>query len=91
MSAHPALIVFLFCLRRHGPVRVALAGRAIFPNWRNGDWAGGRFGTVITWFLMGGDLYRITTTSRCWRAGCSGRAAGFSAIPYATFDVRCRS
>ncbi len=44
-------------------------------NWRKGDldllheWGlgGRRFGTVITWFLIGGDLYTAYTlyTSRC--------------------------
>ena len=38
-------------------------------RWRRGDmsllheWglAGGRFGTVVTWFLLGGDLYTAYT------------------------------
>ena len=62
----------------------------VAANWRKGDldllheWGlgGRRFGTVITWFLIGGDLYtaytfvavpalahRLTLTPAAWAAG----------------------
>ncbi len=59
----PALIVFvlLFAL-------ITVLG-FVAAHWRRGDldllheWglAGGRFGTVVTWFLLGGDLYTAYT------------------------------
>lgn len=47
-------------------------------NWRRGDLAhldewglgGRRFGTIVTWFLLGGDLYTAYTFVRCPRS-CS--------------------
>jgi solute:Na+ symporter, SSS family len=57
-------------------------------HWRRGDldllheWglAGRRFGTVITWFLLGGDLYTtfIAVPALVFGAG----AIGFFAVPY---------
>lgn len=44
-------------------------------KWRRGDldllheWGlgGRRFGTIVTWFLVGGDLYTATRSSPCRR------------------------
>src|ERR1700674_1767273 len=59
-------------------------------NWRKGDldqlheWGlgGRRFGTIVTWFLIGGDLYTaytfIAVTALAFRDG----AIAFSAVPY---------
>src|SRR6185437_161093 len=41
-------------------------------------------GTVITWFLLGGDLYTAYTFIAVPGALLAGGAAGFFAIPYAT-------
>src|SRR5271169_3329931 len=62
-----------------------LAGR-----WRRGDlgllheWglAGGRFGTVVTWFLLGGDLYTAYTFIAVPALMFGAGAIGFFAIPY---------
>src|SRR5204862_8325057 len=58
-----ALIVFIFFF-----VLVTVLG-FVASRWRRGDldllheWglAGRRFGTIITWFLLGGDLYTAYT------------------------------
>src|ERR1700729_2465251 len=61
-------------------------------HWRRGDlnllheWglAGRRFGTVITWFLIGGDLYTAYTFIAVPALMFGAGAAGFFAVPYAT-------
>ena len=62
-----------------------LAGR-----WRRGDldsiheWglAGRRFGTVVTWFLLGGDLYTAYTFMAVPALVFGAGAIGFFAVPY---------
>ena len=66
MNAHPVtLIVFIFLL-----LFVSVGAMGLFgARWRQGDlsqlseWGlgGRRFGTVVTWFLLGGDLYTAYT------------------------------
>ena len=59
-------------------------------RWRRGDldqlheWglAGRRFGTVITWFLLGGDLYTAYTFIAVPALVYGTGAAGFFALPY---------
>jgi SSS family solute:Na+ symporter len=59
-------------------------------QWRRGDldllheWglAGGRFGTVVTWFLLGGDLYTAYTFVAVPAAVFGQGAPGFFAVPY---------
>ncbi|MBA2284337.1 MAG: sodium:solute symporter, partial [Ktedonobacteraceae bacterium] len=59
-------------------------------RWRQGDlnqineWglAGRRFGTVVTWFLLGGDLYTAYTFIAVPGAIFAGGALGFFAVPY---------
>src|SRR5690348_14676696 len=59
-------------------------------RWRRGDldllheWglAGRRFGTVVTWFLLGGDLYTAYTFVAVPAAVFGTGAAGFFAVPY---------
>src|SRR5579859_4640813 len=59
-------------------------------RWRQGDldllheWglAGGRFGTVVTWFLLGGDLYTAYTFVAVPAAIFGTGAVGFFAVPY---------
>ena len=59
-------------------------------RWRRGDmdllheWglAGGRFGTVVTWFLLGGDLYTAYTFIAVPALVFSAGAIGFFAVPY---------
>ncbi|HEY9514179.1 MAG TPA: sodium:solute symporter [Gemmatimonadaceae bacterium] len=76
-------------------VTVALFGLVtvlgfIAARWRRGDldqlheWglAGGRFGTVVTWFLLGGDLYTAYTFIAVPALVYSAGAIGFFAIPY---------
>ncbi len=59
-------------------------------NWRRGDldllheWglAGGRFGTLITWFLLGGDLYTAYTFIAVPALAFGAGAIAFFAVPY---------
>jgi SSS family solute:Na+ symporter len=86
MSANPVTLgVFLFLF-----VAVALVG-LFGSRWRAGDlsqlheWGlGGRsFGTLITWFLLGGDLYTAYTFIAVPALMYGAGAAGFFAVPYA--------
>jgi SSS family solute:Na+ symporter len=62
----------------------------IAVRWRKGDldllheWglAGGRFGTVVTWFLLGGDLYTAYTFVAVPALVFGAGALGFFALPY---------
>lgn len=80
------LIVFLFLF-----VLVALLG-LLGSRWRAGDlsqlheWGlGGRsFGTLITWFLLGGDLYTAYTFIAVPALMYGAGASGFFAVPYAS-------
>src|SRR5487761_2167854 len=80
----PALIVFVLLFA----VITVLGFVAI--HWRRGDlgqlheWglAGGRFGTVVTWFLLGGDLYTAYTFIAVPALGYGAGALGFFAVPY---------
>jgi SSS family solute:Na+ symporter len=80
----PALVVMivLFAL---------VTGLGFFSSrWRRGDmdilheWglAGGRFGTAVTWFLLGGDLYTAYTFIAVPALVFSAGAIGFFAVPY---------
>jgi SSS family solute:Na+ symporter len=79
------VIVFLVLF-----VLVALIG-LFGSRWRAGDlsqlheWGlGGRsFGTLITWFLLGGDLYTAYTFIAVPALMFGAGAAGFFAVPYA--------
>jgi solute:Na+ symporter, SSS family len=59
-------------------------------RWRRGDldllheWglAGGRFGTVVTWFLLGGDLYTAYTFIAVPALAFGAGAIAFFAVPY---------
>src|SRR3954463_8237701 len=59
-------------------------------RWRKGDldllheWglAGGRFGTLVTWFLLGGDLYTAYTFIAVPALVFGAGAIGFFAVPY---------
>jgi len=86
MSANPVTLgVFLFLF-----VAVALLG-LFGSRWRAGDlsqlheWGlGGRsFGTLITWFLLGGDLYTAYTFIAVPALMFGAGAPGFFAVPYA--------
>jgi len=62
----------------------------VAARWHRGDlnlldeWglAGRRFGTVVTWFLLGGDLYTAYTFIAVPAALYASGALGFFAIPY---------
>jgi SSS family solute:Na+ symporter len=62
----------------------------VAARWRRGDmsslneWGlgGRRFGTIITWFLLGGDLYTAYTFIAVPAAIFGQGAAGFFAVPY---------
>ena len=62
----------------------------IAANWRRGDlrlldeWGlgGRRFGTVVTWFLLGGDLYTAYTFVAVPALVFGAGATGFFALPY---------
>jgi SSS family solute:Na+ symporter len=59
-------------------------------HWRKGDldqlheWglAGGRFGTLVTWFLLGGDLYTAYTFIAVPALAFGAGAVAFFAVPY---------
>ncbi len=80
----PALAVFtvLFLL-------VTVVG-FVAARWRQGDldqlheWglAGRRFGTLVTWFLLGGDLYTAYTFMAVPALVFGAGAFGFFAVPY---------
>src|SRR5579875_3254920 len=61
-------------------------------HWRRGDlnqlheWglAGGRFGTFVTWFLLGGDLYTAYTFIAVPALAFGAGAVAFFAVPYTT-------
>src|SRR5215472_6372081 len=61
-------------------------------RWRQGDlnrlqeWglAGRRFGTIVTWLLLGGDIYTAYTLIALPGLVFAVGAMGFYAIPYAT-------
>jgi SSS family solute:Na+ symporter len=82
---HPiALAVFCICF-----LLVTAAG-FLASRWRSADlnsleeWglAGRKFGTVITWFLIGGDFYTAYTVIAVPAAMYGVGAYGFFAIPY---------
>src|ERR671922_1893800 len=79
-----ALIVFIFFF-----LLVTVLG-FVAARWRRGDldllheWglAGRRFGTLITWFLLGGDLYTAYTFVAVPALVFGAGATGFFAVPY---------
>src|SRR5277367_6386151 len=78
------LIVFILLF-----VLVTVLG-FVAVHWRRGDldllheWglAGGRFGTVVTWFLLGGDLYTAYTFIAIPALAFGAGALAFFAVPY---------
>src|SRR5271163_424088 len=62
----------------------------IAAHWRRGDLAhleewglgGRRFGTIVTWFLLGGDLYTAYTFVAVPALVFGAGALGFFAMPY---------
>src|SRR5580698_7002958 len=62
----------------------------VAARWRRGDlndlneWGlgGRRFGTVVTWFLLGGDLYTAYTFIAVPAVLFGAGASGFFAVPY---------
>ncbi|HEY3884036.1 MAG TPA: sodium:solute symporter, partial [Vicinamibacterales bacterium] len=62
----------------------------VAARWRRGDldrldeWglAGRRFGTIVTWFLLGGDLYTAYTLVAVPALVFGAGAIGFFAVPY---------
>ncbi len=86
MSVSPVTIIVFVVLF------VAVAALGLFGSrWRAGDlsqlheWGlGGRsFGTLITWFLLGGDLYTAYTFIAVPALMFGAGASGFFAVPYA--------
>src|ERR1700679_3362822 len=79
-----AIIVFIFFF-----VVVTVLG-FVAAHWRRGDlnslheWglAGRRFGTMVSWFLIGGDLYTAYTFIAVPAAVFGAGAIGFFAVPY---------
>src|SRR5437763_9273978 len=83
-----AFAVFLFFF-----IVVTILG-FVAAYWHRGDlnllheWglAGRRFGTIITWFLLGGDLYTAYTFIAIPAAMyATGAVSGFYSIPYTIF------
>ncbi|ADV68319.1 monocarboxylate uptake permease MctP [Deinococcus maricopensis] len=80
----PATIVFLVLFGL-----VTIMG-FLAANWRRGNLAhldewglgGRRFGTLITWFLLGGDLYTAYTFVAVPALMFGAGATGFFAVPY---------
>ena len=81
-----ALTVFVVCF-----AGVTILGFAS-ANWRKGDldllheWGlgGGTFGTLITWFLIGGDIYTAYTFIAVPAVAFGLGATAFFAVPYTT-------
>src|SRR5947209_4206195 len=79
-----ALIVFIFFF-----AVVTVIG-FLAARWRAGnldllhEWglAGGRFGTLVSWFLLGGDLYTAYTFVAVPALMYGKGALGFFAMPY---------
>src|SRR5579862_9483599 len=79
-----AIVVFIFFF-----LAVTVVG-FVAARWRRGDlnliseWglAGRRFGTVVTWFLLGGDLYTAYTFIAVPAVLFGAGATGFFAVPY---------
>ncbi|HEV2189266.1 MAG TPA: sodium:solute symporter [Stellaceae bacterium] len=79
-----ALVVFILLF-----AAITILG-FVAVHWRRGDlallheWglAGGRFGTVITWFLLGGDLYTAYTFIAVPALMFGAGAIAFFAVPY---------
>src|SRR3954469_24194374 len=79
-----ALTVFVFFF-----ALVTFVGFAA-ARWKRGDldqlheWglAGGKFGTLITWFLLGGDLYTAYTFIAVPALAFGAGALAFFAVPY---------
>jgi len=79
-----ALAVFIFFF-----LLVTVLG-FVAARWRRGnldlinEWglAGRRFGTVVTWFLLGGDLYTAYTFIAVPGLVFASGALGFFAVPY---------
>ncbi len=71
----------------------------IAAHWRKGDlgqldeWGlgGRRFGTIVTWFLLGGDLYTAYTFVAVPALVFGAGATGFFALPYTILTIRSRS
>src|ERR1700749_165885 len=85
MSANPVAIAIFLVLF------VSVAAIGLFGGrWRAGDlsqlaeWGlgGRRFGTLITWFLLGGDLYTAYTFIAVPAPLFGASAVGFFPIPY---------
>src|SRR5450755_3819426 len=82
---HP-VAVFIFCACF---ALVTVAG-FLASRWRSADlnsleeWglAGRKFGTLITWFLIGGDFYTAYTVIAVPAALYGAGALGFFAVPY---------
>jgi SSS family solute:Na+ symporter len=80
----PALIIFLILF-----AVITVLG-FVAAHWRRGnlallaEWglAGRRFGTVVTWFLLGGDLYTAYTFIAVPALMFGAGAIGFFAVPY---------
>ena len=85
MSANPVSLTVFLCLF----AMVACLG-FVATRWRKADlhslheWGlGGRsFGTLITWFLLGGDLYTAYTFIAVPALMFGAGATGFFAVPY---------
>jgi len=84
MVNRTALVVFVFFF-----LLVTVLG-FVAARWRRGDlnrldeWglAGRRFGTVVTWFIIGGDFYTAYTVIAVPALVYGVGAAGFFALPY---------
>jgi SSS family solute:Na+ symporter len=85
MASHPvAIVIFCLCF-----ALVTIAG-FFAARWKAADldsleeWglAGRRFGTLVTWFLIGGDFYTAYTVIAVPAALYGTGAPGFFAIPY---------
>jgi SSS family solute:Na+ symporter len=80
----PALVVFVLLF-----LLITVLG-FVAARWRRGDldllheWglAGSRFGTLVTWFLLGGDLYTAYTFIAVPALMFGAGALGFFAVPY---------
>jgi len=59
-----------------------IGARATWINCTNGALGGRRFGTLITWFLVGGDVYTAYTFIAVPALAFGAGAVAFFAVPY---------
>src|SRR5580765_5796708 len=74
--------VFFFGLATAAGLAAANSKRGDHDQLHEWGFAGGKFGTLITWFLLGGDLYTAYTFIAVPALAFGAGALAFFAVPY---------